>query len=397
VTIQTRVPSTPPAPLDEEALFREARRLRRRRWARGLLIAILLGGIAALAVLGSSRGDPAMTAAGIGTAGVLPNGPPAALTLAGPLAVSGDGALYVADVARDRVLVRVGDGRFRVVAGSGTAGFSGDGGPAARATLADISDLAFAPDGALYIADSGRVRVVSRDGVIHTIAGDGRAPRMITITREGRVPKRIANGTSALSASLGSTHSLARTGPLSIAFSPSGQLYISTGSQILRLMATDKLAPVRIIVKTGPLKGRALYGDFGPIAVAAHGNIEVAGFNGWAIWQIAPSGVAHEIGYARRSGGGYAVMQPGPERAIYGELGDGIRRIEPHKLVPAFAFNGHIRNEYFSLTYFAFSPSGTIYADDLPGDEGFEVHQQLLSVKNHHISLLWRQRNARPK
>jgi len=393
VTIETPAPASSPVPAEEEALFREARRLRRRRWTAGVLISMLLSGAAVLAVLIAPSDGPAAGATGAGTAGLLPTGPVAALGLAGPLAVAPDSGLYVADVARDRVLVRLPDGRFRVVAGDGRVGFSGDGGPAVHAELSAVSDLVFAPDGSLYIADGGRVRVVSRDGMIHTVAGDGRAPRMLTIRREGQVPQLIANGTPALSAALGTFAGI----PLSIALSPSGQLYISTGSQILRLTAAGKLDPIRIIVKTGPLKGQPLYGDFGPIAVDAHGDIDVAGFNGWAIWQVPPNGVAHEVGYARRSGGGYAVLQPGSNGAIYGESGPAMLRIEAHKLVPTFTFNNQIHGEYFSLTYFALSPNGTIYADEIPGNIGFEAHQRLLSASNGHIRVLWQEKNAAPK
>jgi hypothetical protein len=400
VTIETPVPPCSPVPPDEEALFREARRLRRRRWARAALVLMLLGGAAAIAALIPLRSGAAKTATSAASAGALPTGPVVALGLAGPLAVSSGGALYVADVARDRVLVRVPGGRFRVVAGDSRIGFSGDGGTAVHAELSAVSDLVFAPNGALYIADGGRVRVVSRDGVIRTIAGDGRAPRMLTIKGEGQVPQLIANGTPALSAALGTPRWIARSGtPLSIASSPSGQLYISTGSQILGLTAGGKLDPVHIIVKTGPLKGRPLYGDFGPIAVDTHGDIDVAGFNGWAIWQVAPNGVAHEVGYARRSGGDYAVLQAGPNGAVYGESGSAILQIEADKLVQTFTFNERLRGQYFPLTYFALSPNGTIYADDIPGGDGFgfEAHQQLLSVSNDHTRLLWQEQNAAPK
>jgi hypothetical protein len=361
---------------------------------------MLLGGTAAIGVLIALRDGAARTATGAGSGGALPTGPVVALGLAGPLVVGSDGALYVADVAHDRVLVRLADGRFRVVAGNGRVGFFGDGGPAVHAELTAVSGLTLAPDGSLYIADGGRVRVVSPDGDIHTIAGNGRAPRMLSIKGEGQVPQLIANGTPALSAALGTPRWITRRGtPLSIALSRSGQLYISTGSQILRLTASGKLESVRIIVKAGPLKGRPLYGDVGPIAIDAHGQIDVAGFNGWAIWQVAPSGVAHELGYARRSGGGYAVLQAGPNGGIYGESGSAILRIEAGKLVPTFTFNERLRGQYFPLTYFALSPNGTTYADDVPGGDGFgfEAHQQLLSVSNDHTRLLWQEPNAGPK
>src|SRR5690606_5024082 len=64
-----------------------------------------------------------------------------------------------------------------VVAGNGTAGSSGDGGPAVQASLGTPAGVAVGPDGTLYISDQGShtVRAVSPDGVISTIAGTGRA------------------------------------------------------------------------------------------------------------------------------------------------------------------------------------------------------------------------------
>jgi len=391
------VAPAPPAPPEwpglepgEEALFPEARRLRRRRWAIGTVVGILLAGIVALVVLTVGRGDTVISAAGPGATGALPLGPVATLHVAGPLAVAADGALYVSDVAAHRVLVRLPDGRFRTVAGDGKAGFSGDGGPAVRAELAGPSDLAFARSGALYIADGGRVRVVGRDGVIRTIAGNGR----------GRSPQTIANGTPALSANLGSAAALGRSGvPLSLALAPGGQLYISTGWQILRLTATGKLDTVRTVMTSGPYAGHPL-GGFGPIAVDRNRNVDVAGVNGWAIWQVSPDGAAREIGSAagaRRSGGDYSVLERGPGGFVFGEDGPAIERVEKDKLAPAFTFGKRVDGEYFWLTYFAFGPGGATYADEIPGGSAFETQQQLVSVKGSRVSLLWQQGSTAPK
>lgn len=136
--------------------------------------------------------------------------------VAGPLAVAPGGALYVADVAGHCVDVRSPDGRFRAVAGNGKSGYSGDGGPAVRAELSTITDLAVAPDGSPYIADGGRVRAVGRDGLIHTVARS--------------------------------------TAPLALALSPSGRLYLSSRSRIFRLSATGTLETVRAIVRPAPAR-----------------------------------------------------------------------------------------------------------------------------------------------
>jgi hypothetical protein len=224
--------------------------------------------------------------------------------------------------------------------------------------------------------------------VIRTIAGDGRGSAPVTR------PLTIANGTPALSAPLGSIAYFTKDGnPLSIALSASGQLYISTGSQIMRLTPAGRLETIRALITSGPLRGKQISG-FGPIAVDGHGNIDVAGVNGWSIWQVAKDGIARYVGYARRSGGDYAVLERGPNGSVYGMTGGGLVRVGRHRLVTTLVFRNTVHGEYFSPTFFAFDPHRLIYSDELPGDAGFEAHQQLISVRNTRISLLWQESNA---
>lgn len=65
---------------------------------------------------------------------------------------------------------------IKFIAGAAQVGFAGDGGPATAALLNNPSALTVAPNGTLYIADSGnnRVRVITADGTIATVAGSGR-------------------------------------------------------------------------------------------------------------------------------------------------------------------------------------------------------------------------------
>ncbi|MEO6060417.1 MAG: RHS repeat-associated core domain-containing protein, partial [Thermoflexales bacterium] len=91
------------------------------------------------------------------------------------ITVGPDGSLYIADRGHHRVR-RVGtDGFISTVAGAGTGGFSGDGGPATLAQLSSPEDIAVGADGTLYIADASnyRVRQVGSDGIINTVAGNG--------------------------------------------------------------------------------------------------------------------------------------------------------------------------------------------------------------------------------
>ena len=103
-------------------------------------------------------------------------GPAIQATFNVPLGVTADGAgnLYIPDSAANRVRKIAADGTVTTVAGIGAAGFSGDGGLAVNASLYVPLALAIDPTGNLFILDAlSRVRRVSPDGIITTIAGDG--------------------------------------------------------------------------------------------------------------------------------------------------------------------------------------------------------------------------------
>ncbi len=91
------------------------------------------------------------------------------------LALGPDGSLYIADSFNNRIRRVSPDGIISTVAGTGDYGFSGDGGPATQAKLNNPKGVAVAPDGSLYIADSynNSIRRVTTDGLISTVAGTG--------------------------------------------------------------------------------------------------------------------------------------------------------------------------------------------------------------------------------
>lgn len=122
--------------------------------------------------------DTITTLTGTGTAGFAGDGGPAAdaqINQPRDTAQGPDGSLYVADTFNNRIRRIASDGTITTVVGTGERGFSGDGGPATEATISWPHDVTVATDGTLYFADSNndRIRSVGTDGVIRTIGGTG--------------------------------------------------------------------------------------------------------------------------------------------------------------------------------------------------------------------------------
>lgn len=126
------------------------------------------------------------------------------------IAVDGHGNIYVADADANRVRKIAPNGTISTVVGTGVPGFAGDGGLANAAMLNQPYGLALDGAGNLYIADLGnaRIRKITTDGKIQTVAGGGSVPQGGT-----------ALGGPAVDAQF--------IAPRNVALDPDGTLYIS--------------------------------------------------------------------------------------------------------------------------------------------------------------------------
>jgi DNA-binding beta-propeller fold protein YncE len=172
----------------------------------------------------------------------------AALNMPHEVRFDARGNVYIAE--RDNHVVRKVDGRTGVistVAGTGVAGFSGDGGPAARAQLRQPHSIVVDPGGRLLICDIGNHRVRQVDlstGIIDTYAGTGER----AATPDGAPLK----GTPL-------------NGPRTMAFDRGGDLYLALreGNALYRI--PSKTATIHHVAGTG-VQGYA--GDGGPARAA---------------------------------------------------------------------------------------------------------------------------------
>jgi NHL repeat len=118
------------------------------------------------------------TIVGVGSAGFSGDGGPAIearLWAPHGVAVRPDGSILIADTDNDRVRLVTPGGTISTIAGTGAHGYSGDGGPATAADLEEPFGVAPFPGGAFLIVSGNRVRKVGADGTISTVAGTGEA------------------------------------------------------------------------------------------------------------------------------------------------------------------------------------------------------------------------------
>jgi trimeric autotransporter adhesin len=389
MSVQLKPPSQRRIQRALEALFREARLLERRRRRHRAMVALLacavLASVAYL-VVRSTGGSVAAHGAERSSLAGQPLGALVVPERPSSLAVGPGGRLYVADDARNEILEWSGGGTFHVVAGTGRAGFSGDGGPALRARLDQPGGMTVAPDGTLYFADSGngRIRAISPAGTITTIAGDA-------VPAIGN-DYWVANGTEAVHTALGY--------PNDVAIGPNGDLYFdAAANEVLRLNRNGTLSIVvgsrtalqGITGIGGPATKASPDGPFG-LAFDSHGDLFINGNNTKTLLMVTPSGrITLPIGmegFYPRGPGGLFTTSTG---AVVAMDDQAVVRLTPHgaRTVVSLAARRIPRVGGFELNGIAPAPDSGFYADTSRGN-GFALVNALAEIKpNGRVQLFW--------
>jgi RHS repeat-associated protein len=248
--------------------------------------------------------------------------------------VGPDGSLYIVEGNR---ICRIGpDGMAMTIAGADAPGYSGDGGPAIQAQLNAPSDIAFAPDGSLYIADTdnNRVRRIGLDGVITTVAGDGQADdggdgglaiqaqltpygvavgadghifiagnnRIRRVAPDGYITTMAGTGVAGYSGDDGPATQAELNGPWRVAVDGRGVVYIAdTGNHRIR-----QVTPFGFITTAAGSGAAGSDGDGGPaihaqlnaptgLALGADGSLYIADTDNRRVRWVQPDGVMTTI------------------------------------------------------------------------------------------------------
>jgi RHS repeat-associated protein len=227
------------------------------------------------------------------------SGPATAARIDTPAALTAraDGSLLVADSARDRVRIVARTGTVAAHTGSGEHGFAGDGGPAAAARLSTPQGLATGADGTVYVADTAnnRVRAIDAAGVIRTVAGGGvqgdggpataarlngpadvavgadgtlyiaeqGAHRVRRVSPDGRIETVAGTGDPGFRGDGGPANAARLRRPRAVAVDDQGSLFIADTLND-RVRRVDPDGSIRTVAGGGPVLG-----DDGPATTAA--------------------------------------------------------------------------------------------------------------------------------
>jgi hypothetical protein len=267
------------------------------------------------------------------------------------LAVASDGLLFIADQSLNEVLARFPSGSLRVIAGTGHAGFSGDGGLATDATLRRPGALVLSANGNIFVADVGnnRVRELLPHNRITTFAGDG--------------------SSSAAAFKIGEKATRVAMRPSGLALAPGGRLYVASGNDVVELSASGIIVEV-ISVKPSvdaPLRYAHALCDPDALAVSPQGQLFVGCGNSRVLLERQASGKFKVVNdtYRPHDFPGLAFAKGGALLMVNQESLKGVIEGESVQLIGVGTFGAA---ESVVPSGVAVAANGTIFIDSQSGD-----------------------------
>lgn len=265
------------------------------------------------------------TIAGNGTDGYSGDGGPATaaqLRCPNALALDGDGNLFIADLLSYCIRKVDANGTISTIAGTGYCGYSGDNGAAISGQFTGLFGLAFDSKDNLYVADFLRIRKVNSSGIISTIAGSGRFDH-------------TGDGGLAINADVGA--------PWGLTISNNGDLYFTdNGNNCVRKI--DNTGKISTVAGIGMPNVGGYSGDGGPATSARLNFPQAVIFNNTGNMYIADSQ-------------NNCIREVGSTGIISTVVGNGIKGYSGD--------NGNAKlASLFRPCALAFDPSGNMYIAD---------------------------------
>jgi len=255
----------------------------------------------------------------------------------GSTVVAPDGSIYFTDNSNNRVRKISSDGIITTIAGNGVQGHSGDGGPATQAEIDSPQGITLGSDSSIYFADSSYIRKVSSDGIITTIAGNG-------------VQGHSGDGGPATQAEIVG---------YDLAFGPDGSLYVTDYDRVRKIDTNGIISTIAggnccNLGDGGPATSASISRARG-VAVGPNGSIYISDSDSNRVRKVTPDGIISTIvgeGDCSSEQDGIlattaSICTPtglviGPDNTIYiSETGDfRIREVNPAGIINTIAGNG---------------------------------------------------------
>ncbi len=256
------------------------------------------------------------------------------------IALDTEGNLYIADEGNARIRMIAPSGNLTTIAGTGSTGYSGDGGPATGAKLSLPTGVAVDAAGDLYIADNNNARI-----------------RMVTAST-GNISTVAGTGASGFNGDGGPGTSAALSSPYGVALDAAGNIYISDFSN-LRIRAVNAAGVISTAVGGAPndggLAAQALLSHPTGVLRDSSGNTYVSDAADHRIRFINANGIIGTYagngtsGFSGDSGPAASAQLYGPQQLAMDSAGNlyiadslnfRIRRVDTKGNITTYAGNG---------------------------------------------------------